>query len=500
MAIDGRLNFDTKIDTRGFSKGLSTLEKQLDHLKSIVLKIGASIGMALGTKEMIEAAASLNAANSQLTQTFGKLEFQAQAAMNTVADNSGILVTRLQEVGTSIYAFAKTAGMDSVTALNMMQDALQVTADQAAYYDRSLEDTAESLKSFLKGNYANDAALGISCTETTRNTAANKLYGKSFADLSEAQKQLTLLQMVKDANALSGAEGQTAREADGWENVIGNLKESWKLLLAVIGQPVLSVAVTVVKNITAELQKLTAVANSAVKALSEVFGIELMNTTDGVADSSSQAADNYSDMAEAAEAAAEAQENSLASFDQINKLGDSSSSSDTDTSSVGTLNGGTISASVDVDLSDADKKLKDFFKWVKSCFNTFFEPLKKAWNTHGTSLLKSIKTSFDEIMGLAGAVGDSFASVWNNGSGERTFSLILEIIQNIVDTVGLLARALKKAWEQNNVGDSIIQHIFNNFNDMLETIRNITGATKEWVEKLDFSKLLESVNDLLEAL
>lgn len=128
-----------------------------------------------------------------------------------------------------------------------MEEALQVTADSAAYYDRSLEDTAESLKSFLKGNFENDAALGLSCTETTRNAAANKLYGKSYIELSEAQKQLTLLQMVKDANALSGAEGQAAREADGWENVIGNLKESWRQLLAVIGQPVLSAAVTVVK-------------------------------------------------------------------------------------------------------------------------------------------------------------------------------------------------------------------------------------------------------------
>jgi len=205
-------------------------------------------------------------------------------------------------------------------------------------------------------------------------------------------------------------------------------------------------------------------------------------------------------MADAAEKTAEAQENSLASFDQITKLGVSSSSSDKDTSSVSTLSSGTISTSVDVNISEADKKLKDFFKWVKASFNTFFEPLKKAWNSHGTSLLESIKTSFNEIMVLAGAVGDSFASVWNNGSGERTFSLIFEIIQNIVDTVGLLAEGLKKAWQQNNVGDSIVQHIFNNFNDMLETIRNITGTTKEWVEKLDFSNLLESINNLLDAL
>ena len=154
----------------------------------------------------------------------------------------------------------------------MMEEALQVTADSAAYYDRSLEDTAESLKSFLKGNYENDAALGLSCTETTRNTAANKLYGKSFQDLSESQKQLTLLQMVKDANQLSGAMGQAAREADGWENVTGNLKEAWNQLLAVIGQPILQAATVIVQNLTSAIQTLTEYAKMASNALSEMFG------------------------------------------------------------------------------------------------------------------------------------------------------------------------------------------------------------------------------------
>ena len=50
--------------------------------------------------------------------------------------------------------------------------------------------------------------------------------------------------MVKDANKLSGAMGQAARESEGWENVLGNLKEQWKQLLAVIGQPILSGAIS----------------------------------------------------------------------------------------------------------------------------------------------------------------------------------------------------------------------------------------------------------------
>lgn len=498
MAVDGRLNFDTKIDTKGFSKGVSCLGSQLNGLKSTILKIGTSIGLAFGTKEIIESAAKINAASSQLTQTFGKLKPQAESAMDSVARNSGIVVTRLQEVGTSIYAFAKTAGMDSVTALNMMQEALQVTADQAAYYDRSIEDTAESLKSFLKGNFENDAALGISCTETTRNTAANKLYGKSFAELSEAQKQLTLLKMVKDANALSGAEGQAAREADGWENVIGNLKEAWKQLLAIVGQPVLSAAVTVVKNITAELQKLTAVANSAVKALAEVFGIELMNTTDAVADSSSSAADNYSDMADAAQEADQAQENSLASFDRINKLGDSkgSSSSGAVTPFAGTLSGGTISTSVDIDTSDADKKMKKFFKQMKASFKTIFNPFKKAWKKNGAKVIDSMQYQLSGVQGLISEIGISFAEVWSNGTGEKTIGHILGIFTNINTTIGNIARNLKTAWTTDNLGTDIVQHAADIWNTILDLVEKITKKISDWSSTVDFQPLLKSFDDL----
>lgn len=501
MAVDGRLNFDTKIDTKGFSKNLKGLGNQIGSLTGILLKMGAAIGVAFSAKEAVEAAANINAANSQLTQTFGNLKSQAKSAMKSVADNSGIVETRLQSVGTSIYAFAKTAGMDSATALNMMQDALVVTADQAAYYDRSLEDTAESLKSFLKGNFENDAALGISCTETTRNAAANKLYSKSFAELSESQKQLTLLQMVKDANALSGAEGQAAREADGWENVTGNLRESWRQLLAVVGQPILSVAVDVVKNMTSALQRMTTIANSAVKSLADVFGIELTNTTDSVSSSSATAAENYSDMADSAEQAQKAQEKSLASFDKINKISDSDSSgSSAPTTASGAISSGTITASADVDTSKADRKLTAFFNRVKSSFKTLFEPLKSAWDKNGGSLIDSIHVSFDSILGLLGEIGGSFAAVWTNGTGEQIVGNYLQIWTNINETIGNIADRLKTAWTTDNLGTDIVQHAADIWNTILEHVNNITGQISDWSATVDFTPMLAAFDSIETAL
>jgi phage-related protein len=232
-------------------------------------KIGAAVAMYFTADKIIdfgtacvETAASVKAMNSQFAQTFSGMEQDATDAIGRVADASNILDSRLQGVGTSIFAFAKTTGMESADALGLMERALQVTADSAAYYDRSLEDTAESLKSFLKGNFENDAALGLSCTETTRNAKANELYGQSFKDLSEAQKQLTLLAMVEEANELSGAMGQAAREGDGWENVMGNLQESWKQFQATVGAPILEAVVPVIQQITEGLSGMDGIADT----------------------------------------------------------------------------------------------------------------------------------------------------------------------------------------------------------------------------------------------
>ena len=198
----GTIGLDMVLNSKEFRGQLNAVRQDVNasaaNMATSFKKIGGVIAGVFSVaaiksfgQETIKQAASVQAANAQTAQTFGVLESAAVSAFKSVGRESGIVDTRLQGVGTSIYAFAKSAGMDSANAMKMMQEALTVTADSAAYYDRSLEDTAESLKSFLKGNYANDAALGISCTETTRNIAANKLFGQSFKDLSEAQKQLT---------------------------------------------------------------------------------------------------------------------------------------------------------------------------------------------------------------------------------------------------------------------------------------------------------------------
>lgn len=220
----------------------------------------------------VQSAADVRAETAQYAQTFGELAGEADDAIQQVADSANTLPSLLKPAATSIYAFARSSGADTAQAMDLMAQSMQVAVDAAAYYDRSLSDVTETLQSFLKGNYENDAALGISATEATRNAQAFEMFGKEFNDLTEIQKQQALLQMVVDAQELSGAMGQAAREADGWQNVQGNLNEAWRQFSAVKGEAMLDALIPAMQEVTGLLTGLTDGSLSAGQALQQAFG------------------------------------------------------------------------------------------------------------------------------------------------------------------------------------------------------------------------------------
>ena len=254
------------IDNQEANNGIDETTGKASGAQSKIVDAFKKVGTAVVTyfaaekiinfgKACIDSAANARAMESQFTQVFGDMEDNAAGSLSKIAEEAGIAENRMKGSFTQIAAFAKTTGMETDDALALTERAMVAVADSAAFYDRTLEETTESLQSFLKGNFENDAALGLSCTETTRNAAANALYGKSFIELSESQKQLTLLKMVEDANALSGAMGQASRESDTWTNQTGNLKQAWTDFTAMVGEYFLPIAIKVVGWLSENMPK-----------------------------------------------------------------------------------------------------------------------------------------------------------------------------------------------------------------------------------------------------
>lgn len=127
-------------------------------------------------------------------------------------------------------------------------------------------------------------------------------------------------------------------------------------------------------------------------------------------------------------------------------------------------------------------------------------PVKLAWDAEGDNTIRTIKNTWKDILDLIGAVGESFRTVWMNGTGQKTLELILQITQEIVGVFGALTKKIREAWQENDKGTKIIQSVWNVANNLLTVFRDIWASIRAWAENLDWNPLLESLGSLFDAI
>lgn len=502
MAVDGRLNFDTKIDTKGFSKGVSSLSNQLTSLKNIVAKLGAAIGIAFSVSQIVAfGKASVTAANQTSNAWQGLqsiMDGQGRSFSNAKAWIQDYVSDGLIPLQNAVTAYKNLAarGYDD----SQIQQVLTALKDSSAYGRQASYSMGEAVQTATEG-LKNENSILVDNAGVTKNVAKMwddyaKSIGTTAAKLTQQQKIQAEVNGIMTETRFQT--GDAAKVANSFSGQLSRLAFNFNELKVAVGNLLKAVLQPAVVYLNSALTKITALAKSA----ANIFGIttDVVSSSKELGDGTSEAASSYEDMAAAAEEAANANENSLASFDKINKLGDSENSSSASTANFSGLSGGTITATADVDTSDAEKKLESFFKRVKKSFSELFKPLQNAWSTHGKSVTDSAKNAFDNILSLLGKIGESFKTVWTNGTGEKIVGHILEIFRNIFTTVGNIADRLKTAWTTDNLGTDIIQHSADIFDTILRHVENITGRISDWAGTIDFEPLLSSFDTLLQAL
>lgn len=254
---DGIVKIDTKLDESGIDKGQKSINQKLSGLKGTASGITSSMASVAGAafaamgvagatafvKMGIESAATAAAVEAQWNQVFTGMEGPAAESLNALSEQFGILPERLKPSMTAFQSYFKSSGMGAEEAMSATNNAMTLAADGAAFYDKSLEETSASLKSFMMGNYEAGDAIGINTNATKVAKSYNEKYGGSFDDLNDAQKQNYLLEYANGIYEASGAMGQGARESESYSNVLGNLKQAWQNFLAIIGKPFMAVAI-----------------------------------------------------------------------------------------------------------------------------------------------------------------------------------------------------------------------------------------------------------------
>lgn len=266
---DGKVLIEVDLNDDGVNKALGNIEsnavKSGSKIGNSVAKLSdQSIDMArnaaLGivgisaafTGLSINAAGELAATTAQFETVFGSLQSEAQKSINDMASEFGMVNSRLKPSMSKMTSMFKGLGLDTAEAMGLATDAVTLSADAAAFYDVAYEDANASLSSFLKGNYEAGESIGIFANDTQLATyAIEKGVVSSTAEwqkLDEATKQATRLEYAKNMQEMAGATGQAARESDGLENVMGNVKQAFTDLTAAFGTPLLDPFISAAKS------------------------------------------------------------------------------------------------------------------------------------------------------------------------------------------------------------------------------------------------------------
>lgn len=194
-------------------------------------------------KQVVDAAASVAAETSAFEQIMGGYSDTAQKKMNEVADNTGMVASRLTPYMTSMTAKFKGLGYDIDDATDLASDGLNLAADAAAFWDMSLDDSMSHLNSFINGSYEGGEAIGLFANDTQMAQYAIQQglveSTSAWSSLDEATKQATRLEYAQNMMQASGAVGQAAKESSQYANVQANLTEKWRQFKAQIGEPLL---------------------------------------------------------------------------------------------------------------------------------------------------------------------------------------------------------------------------------------------------------------------
>lgn len=366
----------------------------------------------------------------------------------------------VKKLGTS-FSKVKAAQTEALSgAMNDYSSSIGETKGKIA----SLQAALEKLKS--KADISKPVDKNSSSLKKASSSA--KLFGNNVSKSAEkGMNKLAKMGLAIFAvrSAYTFARKAASEYLSTNEQLSNQVTALWNALAQAIGP--------VVQTIIGWVVTLVSYINAFVKALT---GIDFV--AKGNAAALKKQADAAGDVADQTKKA----NRQLAAFDEMDKLNSDTSSSG------GGVSGGASVPQLTLDPVNIDG--------LKEKLLQLFEPIKNAWANYGQAFIDSFKYGLGQVWELIKSIGRSFEEVWLNGTGQLTCELILQILTNVFNLVGNLARQFRIAWEAAGVGTQIIQNIWDVVNILLGGVNDVAKSLADWVGTIDFTPILKSIENL----
>ena len=535
---DGYLNFDTRINTKGFEQGAKGISQKLNGVKSSLGKVAAAVGVAFSVAQI--------SAFAKESEKLYNVQMEQELKLST------IMKTRMKATDETVQSVKDYAS--ALQEQGVVGDEVQLAAAQQA---ATFLTQAENLKTLMPAmnnllvqqhglnSTASDAvSIGNMFGKVMQGqTSALRRVGITFSAAEEnmlkygdeSQRAAALAQVItNNVGEMNSALAQTsAGKQQQLANTYGDIREQLGKSVSQLKQMLLP-AVNAAVN---AFSRMVDCIGQVVQAIAKLAGYKLETSSSAAAGAAGEMADNYEEAADSAEAVEEAQENQLAAFDEINKLSSDSADNTSDDTSAALSTSHALTP--EVDTKKASSMLDEFVKSARKAFSslkkyidekfkptfdgiwdglkaetfklqqtlggvfsdikTLAEPLKSYFAGDFTTFLQTAFATLGNIaVGLFDSFNMVFADIWNVAAFPMLqnfvtvgLPLITQFATQMLLTISTLFDSLKELfdtfWQEFTV--PILDEITQIWNDVWQTL---SDAWAEWGQPI-FDSLREAI-------
>lgn len=492
-----------KTHTGGLFSAISSLVSGARNVKSTFLAISSAFSFFYDeSAEYIEQLNLFNVAMGSASQS-------ASAFAQKVSDAMGIDPGKWMEYQGTLNMMIEGFGVASDKAQIMSQNLTQLSYDYSSLMNVDVSTAFDKIQSAMSGQIKGLKEYGNNVSVAMVKQTGLK-YGLQGNVSTWDQNTQAIMRYITIMNNASKVDvfNDMARTINTPSNAVRILTQQFHVLRRAIGNIASVFATAVIPYIQVAVELL----NKFASFVAGLFGFKLPTIDYSGLEKGSGAMDDMADSAGNAGSAVDGtskkvkklkKELQTLGFDELNILNNPKNDSDSGGSgggggSGGVGGGGSIG---DIDLPQYDflKGLKKDTDEIEKRLKELFKPVTDSWNKYGKGVMDSFKFALDELSALIKSIGKSFGEVWQNGTGKKTVSEILLIVQNLCDFIGYLAKRFREAWDEAGLGTKIIQNLWDAANNLLHSVEDISEQLSNFAFYLDFKPALKSVYSLSKA-
>lgn len=415
---DGKVIISTELDNSQLPKGVKQISGQLGGLKNVVKSLGTAIAAAFSVAAIVNFAKESVQAANRLTDALTGLKSILDGQGRSFSDAQKFLeeytADGLVPMTNAITAYKNLAsrGYDDT----QIRQTLQALKDASAFGRQASYSMGEAVESATEG-LKNENSILVDNAGVTKNVA--KMWDEYAASIGTTANNLTQQQKIQaEVNGILEESkyqaGDAAKVAGTLSGQLSQLSVNFNNLKVAVGNALGPIVQSFLPVINAAVSALTRFANAIASVVAALFGSSMSVSAEAaqeVADGYNSAADGAGNLAKSTEAAGKAAKKYLAGFDEITKIGDSSSGGGSSGGSGGAVGSGVSVGTTIAANGEVNDEISPKIQAVIDKIHQLIEPLK---NIDFEPAVAAFSRLGGAVGGLGTVIVDALEWAWFN--------------------------------------------------------------------------------------